>query len=85
MRTRIIEGRFLYPKSIIEPYPTRTQVNNIREENNRNYLLKEIQRRTKANYLNWMKTTTKYLETTKITYTDIKTLGLGEIKKRVKD
>lgn len=56
-----------------------------REENNRNSLVKEILRRTKANDLNWMKTTTKYLETIKITYNDIEALKSGEIKNKIKE
>lgn len=85
MKTRIIEGRLLYLKSIIEPYCTRNQNNITREENNRNSLVKEILRRTKANYLNWMKTTTKYLETIKLTYNNIKALKSGEIKNKIKE
>ena len=61
MKARIIEGRFMFLKSIIETYKTKTQENANREEDNRNKLMKEIGlRKTKLNFLNWMETTTKH-------------------------
>ena len=84
MKARIIEGRFMFLKSIIEIYKTKTQENANREEDNRNKLMKEILRKTKLNFLNWMKTTTKHFTCIDMTYNDIETLDREEIKRRIK-
>ena len=70
---RIIEGRFLYLKSIIQLYFTKTSTFT-RQENNINELLKEILKRIKCEYFNWIKTTRKYLDCTKLTYNNIEKL-----------
>lgn len=73
MMARVIEGRFMYLKSIIQPFQTRTQ-ENANGEDCMNDLLKEIFRRMKANNLDWMKTTRKYLICANTTFKDLEAL-----------
>lgn len=84
MLARVIEGRFMYLKSIIQTFQTRSQENANREEDCRNDLLKEVFRRMKDNNLDWMKTTRKYLISTNITFRDLERMDCEDIKKKLK-
>lgn len=82
---KVIEGRVMYLKSIIQPFRTRAQENVNREEDCRNYLLKKIFRRMKVNNFDWMKTTRKYLTCTNTTLEDLETMDCEDIKKKIKN
>lgn len=84
MKKRIMEGKLLYLKSIIDAYTTTTQENLTREEDNRNNLLKEVYKMAKGNQQNWIKNINKYLECSKLTLRDIGKLKKEEIKEKLR-
>ena len=85
MKKRIMEGKILYLKSIIDTYTTKTQENLTREEDTRNSLLKETYRMANCNQQPWIRNINKYLECSKLGLRDIEMLKKEEIKEKLRD